>query len=354
MLHQQFLEHTLRLARTRRGFCAPNPSVGSIIVSDNKVIAEGYHDGPGTPHAEIMALQQVNHPLNNATMYVSLEPCSHWGKTPPCFDAIVKSGIKQVIFAYSDPNPLTKKINIIDAFHQKGITCQQIRHEGIEAFYQSYHYWMLNKRPYVTAKIAQSLDGKIGGANRERVKLTEEPLDKLTHQYRFASDMILTTADTIIQDDPKLNVRFKKNVYHKTIVILDRTLKLSGNEKVFKNAKKVIRFYDKNMKIELMDDEKTTHFPVSSYEDKLELMEVFQVLGELGCHDVWIEAGGTLFTHCLQRKLLNRVLLYIVPSYLGEHTFSAYQSDSLYHFSDKAKVTWQVMDQALVGQFEFN
>lgn len=353
MSHKPFLDHTLRLAESQRGACAPNPSVGAIVVSDGRVVAEGIHNGPGTPHAEIVAIKQSKTSLENAILYVTLEPCSHWGKTPPCFDAIIQSGIKHVVFGYSDPNPLTKKINIIEAFKQQGIRCDHVEHEGITAFYHSYQYWMTHKRPFVTAKIAQSLDGKIAGPQKEVVKLTGETLDIQTHQHRAASDMILTTAETIKQDNPQLTVRLNGECYGKIVVILDRTLKLTGSEQVFESAKQVICFYDKERKPNEADTDKRRYIPVSSIDNKLNLDAVLDILGGLGCHDLWIESGASLFSYCLSKGLLNRLLLYIEPCYLGLNHFSAYQGLEPYLFKEHASLSWQVIDDSMIADIAF-
>lgn len=353
MSHKPFLDHTLRLANTRRGVCAPNPSVGAIVVSDGKILATGVHESPGSPHAEIVALNQLKAPPRDAILYVSLEPCSHWGKTPPCFDGIIRAGIKHVVFAYSDPNPLTKKINIIEAFKQKGIKCEHVNHDEIALFYQSYQHWMIHKRPYVTAKIAQSLDGKIAGPKREVVKLTGQALDLFTHQQRLVSDMILTTAQTVIQDDPALTVRLDGEVIGKTVVILDRELRLTGREQVFQLAKKIICFYDKERKTNIVDSDKIVYIPVSSNDNKLNIDAIFNILGELGCHDLWIESGAMFFSSCLRAGLLNRLLLYIEPCYLGKQHLSAYQGLTPYLFKENASVTWRVVDNSMIAQFEF-
>jgi diaminohydroxyphosphoribosylaminopyrimidine deaminase/5-amino-6-(5-phosphoribosylamino)uracil reductase len=355
MSHRDYLLQTLELAKTRRGFCAPNPSVGALIEQHGQVIAKGVTQSPGSHHAEIMALRDVEGLTDSATLYVSLEPCTHWGKTPPCFDEIIKSGIKKVVFAFFDPNPLLKRVDTIKAFEDKGVSCEQVNIPEIEAFYLSYLYWTTHNRPFVTAKIAQSLDGKIAGPDGETIQLTGDTLAQFTHKQRLETDFILTTAHTVLNDNPKFNVRYKNTITEKTLGIVDSKLRLNGTENVFKHTKKIVIFYDENLVLNDTNRIKQVDYhPVKKTASGLSLSRVIELIGRMGIHDVWLEGGGCCFTHSLLEKYLNRVYLYITPIFLGESHKNTYQSDLTYTFNNNSKIKWRVEENELIGCFDFD
>jgi diaminohydroxyphosphoribosylaminopyrimidine deaminase/5-amino-6-(5-phosphoribosylamino)uracil reductase len=228
-----YLCAALTQAQVNRGFCSPNPAVGAIIVKDHKVLATGFHLGPGTHHAEVDAIKKLS-PAETAgaTIYISLEPCCHFGRTPPCTDALIQAGIKRVVYGYEDPNPLVKgkSQSLLQAAN---ISCDYLPIAEIDAFYQSYSHWHLTKMPFITAKIALTLDGKMAGKLGQPIAITGPALQEFTHQSRKLSDAILTTAETILKDDPQLNIRLKNTIFTKPIYILDRQLKVSPEARIF-------------------------------------------------------------------------------------------------------------------------
>jgi len=199
-----YLEQALQMAQLRRGFCAPNPSVGAVIVSGETIISRGHHVAAGHPHAEVDALKKLPTVPKDARMFVTLEPCCHYGKTPPCTNAIIEAGIKEVIYAFRDPNPIVAGKGEL-VLQEAGIDCRQVSHPEIDRFYQSYAYWQANKKPWVTAKLAMTLNGKIAKEKGEPIAITSPALQEVTHQLRKQADGILTTVKTILADDPQLN-----------------------------------------------------------------------------------------------------------------------------------------------------
>ncbi len=316
-LHQAY-----ELAKLRRGFCSPNPSVGAVIVKNNKILATGYHQGAGSPHAEPDALKKLNNSAQGATLYVTLEPCCHFGRTPPCTNAIIKAGIQRVVYGFHDPNPLVAGKGEAQ-LKAAGITCDYLPLPEITHFYESYHYWQTTKKPFITAKIALSLDGKIAGKSGEPIQITGEALKEFTHYSRQNSDAILTTAKTIIQDDPRLNVRTEDEVIAKPLYILDTALTLQTTAKIFKTAKSVTIFYtdDKNHdseRLEALAAEGATCVAMKSNQHGLDLNQVISHIGQDGIHDLWIEAGGKCFSAFLREKLLKKAYIYIAPKWIGE------------------------------------
>ena len=196
-MHEKFLLAHLNKPSLDKDLCAPNPSVGAVAVQNGNIIAQAYHQGAGTPHAEQLLLAQIPPKTPGISLYITLEPCNHWGKTPPCVDAIIEYGIEEVYFSYLDPNPLVHEI-ILQINYVPRDKGNSFPLDEINEFYQSYTHWTLTKKPRVTVKIAQTLDGKIGHAAGDRLILSNSLCAQFTHQMRAATDVILTTARTII------------------------------------------------------------------------------------------------------------------------------------------------------------
>jgi len=307
-----FLLKALDLAKIRRGFCAPNPSVGAVIVSETgDILATGYHLAAGQPHAEVDALKKLNGKAPGATIYITLEPCCHFGRTPPCTNAIIDAGIKHVVYGMGDANPVVSgKSKAILA--QKNISCEQIELPEITEFYRSYRYWHRTKMPYVTAKIALSLDGKIAGEKGEPIQITGPVAKKITHEYRHHSDAILTTAKTIRCDNPQLNARGEE-IIAKPIYILDRELTLSLDATIFSTAKSVTLFHGPHVTAE----KNIRCIEVPETNGKLDLLSVMKHIGQDGIHDLWIEAGGLCFSECVKQGIAQTLLIYVAPRWLG-------------------------------------
>lgn len=322
-IHRDYLLNALSLAEIRKGFCAPNPSVGAIIVSQNgEILSKGYHLGPGLPHAEVVALNNLsqNHNLDAATMYVTLEPCCHTGRTPPCTTAIINSGIKNVIYGYSDPNPIVSGGGE-DMLRAANVICEHISIPEIDRFYLSYQYWHKTKLPYVTAKIAMTIDGKIAGKNSIPIKITCDSLNNITHKYRKQHDAILTTAKTVILDNPQLNVRLDNEVTAKPLYILDGKLNLPLNAKVFSTASSITVFHSENIqndKYQQLQSAGVRCIKVSINKNLLDLNEIIRIIGNDGVHELWVEAGGECFASFVKNNLVQRTLIYIAPHTVNE------------------------------------
>ncbi|MCE3239348.1 MAG: ribD [Gammaproteobacteria bacterium] len=335
-----YLIQALELAKLRRGFCAPNPAVGAVITLEDKVLATGYHFAAGSLHAEIDALQKLNSKAIGATIYVTLEPCCHWGKTPPCTDALIHAGIKRVVYGYRDPNPSVGDKSAV-LLQAKGISCEHIALPEIDEFYESYQYWHHKKMPFVTAKIALSLDGKIAGKLGKRIQITGQALQKFTHAARKTTDAILTTVKTIMCDDPKLNARETNETIAKPLYILDSKLQLSPLMTVFKTAQSLTVFYaeDTQNQLQKLTDLGVRCIQLNKSIQGVDLHQVIKAIGQEGIHDLWVEAGGKCFSALVMEKLVQRALIYIAPRWIGEG-----QAAFADHFSlDLAgcKIHWQ-------------
>lgn len=356
-MHEHFLMVALAKAKERLGFCSPNPAVGACIVHRGELVISAHHYACGKAHAEQNALlefQKMGYQADETTvLYVTLEPCNHWGKTPPCTSMIVDSGIKKVVYAYKDPNPVVSQANTEKLLKASGVDCQIIEVEAIDDFYKPYLYWMKNKRPYVTSKMAQSLDGKIGASKNKPFALSKEPLNTLTHQMRLESDGILTTAKTVLSDNCRLNVRLADKIIAKPVFILDRNLRLSGNEAVFQSASKVVIFHDAAKKPGF-SHQKTDFVASKVIDNGFVIADILDYLGqELGVHHLFVEAGGLLFSELLAKNLINQAHIYMTPYLLGANAPSLYQGDSPCYLPDSAFVSMKPYGNQWLYTFDF-
>ena len=349
-MHKQFMLAALEQAWLGRGFCAPNPSVGAVAVQHGKIIAQSWHHGAGTPHAEIVLLEQLPKYCPDITIYVTLEPCNHWGRTPPCVNALLKQGIKHVVYAYADPNPVVSVNNTPDLLKKQGVSVLHYPLPEIDRFYQSYTHWINTHKPWVTVKLAQTFDGKIAAAGCVRAFLSNPLCAEFTHQNRKHSDIILTTARTVNLDDPLLNVRLHGDQIAKPVAIIDSQLRLNPDAKVLKQASHCHVYHDATHSGGRIYAHCSYH-PMPSAEGHVDLSAVIEHLGRLGYHDIWVEAGGELFTALHEAGLVNKAYVYLVPKVLGEAAIPAYHNIDI--FSNTHAVSWQAMGDNMIATFDW-
>ncbi|WP_419420861.1 bifunctional diaminohydroxyphosphoribosylaminopyrimidine deaminase/5-amino-6-(5-phosphoribosylamino)uracil reductase RibD [Legionella sp. D16C41] len=348
-MYREFMLAALKQAWLGRGICAPNPSVGSVAVHNNQIIARAWHQGAGNAHAEQSVIQQLPAALKNITLYVTLEPCNHWGRTPPCVAAIINSNVKRVVFGFRDPNPVVAANDTPYILREQGIEVEHFPLPEIDEFYQSYYYWTNTKRPWVTAKLAQTLDGKIAGLQGKQIQLSNEKCKEFTHYQRLYTDVILTTARTVINDNPALDVRLPAISQQKPIAIVDTNLSLAKavtELKIFQTAKHCHIYHDEKIKVEELRANCTYH-AMPAVQGQLDLNAVITHLGELGYHDIWVEAGGKFFSALHQQSLVQKTYLYLVPSFLEKEATQAYHGDNF--FNKPHKVSWIEQEDNMIA-----
>lgn len=302
----QFMLLALRQAQLGLGSCAPNPAVAAVVVRNGQCIAQGYHHGPGQPHAEVEALQSVESP-SDCELYVTLEPCCHQGRTPPCTDFIISKRLKKVYFGYFDPNPAVAGRGQ-QLLQQAGIICEYLALPEIDLFYRPYHYWWQYQRPWVTAKLAISDQHEVAiGA------LTNSACQFFTHQQRLQHDALLTTVATIINDDPLYNARLIDPAIKKPLYILDREARLPLSARILQSCAPVIIFYhqatDSRLAALVSAGVECRYTPLCG--TQLDLNHCLMSIGADGRHSLWVEAGATCFSSFLRQGLAHKVLVYI-------------------------------------------
>lgn len=355
----QYMAHALRLAERGLYTTDPNPRVGALVVKDGVVVGEGFHHRAGEPHAEPLALAQAGEQTWGATAYVTLEPCSHHGRTPPCADALIRAGVERVVAAMQDPNPLVA-----------GQGLQRLREAGIQV-----ECGLLEKRarrlnpgfikrmerglPFVRCKMAMSLDGRTAMADGESQWITGPEARRDVQFFRARSSAILTGIGTVLADDPSLNVRLSPAELHDLgpdypirqpmRVVLDSALRMSpearmltlpGETRIFcchRNEAKAERLRLAGTRVEVMDGE-----------GRLDLEKTLRRLAELAINEVWLEAGSTLAGAAMASGLVDELILYVAPHLMGDGARGLFHLPGLRHMSDRIEL--EITDVRALGR----
>jgi diaminohydroxyphosphoribosylaminopyrimidine deaminase/5-amino-6-(5-phosphoribosylamino)uracil reductase len=326
-----FMQQALELAAKGKGYVSPNPMVGCVIVDEQQhVIGQGYHEKFGQAHAEINALKRVKNKdsLKNATVYVSLEPCSHYGKTPPCALALGKLPLKRVVVAMEDPNPKVQGKGISHLKAQGIQVDVGLLEQQAEALNEVFLHVHRTHSPLVILKIAQTLDGYMAAADGDSQWISSEASRKLVHQWRAEYDGVMVGRNTALIDNPRLTVRHLKGRQPRRIV-LDANLELPQELNLFSDE-----FEEKTIRVacnasayqELADPMlemlKSNYFRgdtllAQEKDGHIDLEDAFRQLLRHGIHSVLVEAGPTLATALLKQELVDKLEIFIAPKLLG-------------------------------------
>ncbi|MBI4051491.1 MAG: bifunctional diaminohydroxyphosphoribosylaminopyrimidine deaminase/5-amino-6-(5-phosphoribosylamino)uracil reductase RibD [Elusimicrobia bacterium] len=304
----------LKLARRGLGRVSPNPMVGCVLVKKGKKIGEGYHSFFGGPHAEVAALKNAGTAARGSTAYVNLEPCNHWGKTPPCTQSLIRSGIRRAVIAMRDPNPIAK--GGIPTLLSSGI---QVRTGILELearqLNRPYLTNILQKRPYVILKAASSLDGKISTASGKSKWITSAKARAAGHKWRSEVDAILVGINTIIKDDPSLTSHGQGR--DPIRVILDTHFKISSHAKVLKNTGTTVIATALKLAPPRFRKEEVHVLHVPRKNGELDLRQVLKELARMGIGTLLVEGGASVHTSFLQEDLADEARIFLAPKLIG-------------------------------------
>ena len=314
------MQLAIELARKGEGKVNPNPMVGAVIVRDGIVIGEGYHEKYGEGHAEVNAFKSLKEDPSEATMYVTLEPCSHYGKTPPCVDKIVENNIKRVVIGMIDPNPLVAGKGV-DKLKKAGIEVKVgILEDECKKLNEVFIKYILSKKPFVVLKAAMSLDGKIATRTGESKWITSEKSRLEVHNLRNKLSGIMVGVNTVIKDDPELTCRIQ-NGSNPIRIIVDSILRIPMNSKVLQNNdNKTIIATTKRANMKNMQELLKKNIKVLIIEEKngqVNLNALIKKLGELNIDSILLEGGGTLNYSALEENIVDKVMIYISPKIIG-------------------------------------
>ncbi|MBN2028807.1 bifunctional diaminohydroxyphosphoribosylaminopyrimidine deaminase/5-amino-6-(5-phosphoribosylamino)uracil reductase RibD [bacterium] len=318
------MNRVLQLAKKGMGCVSPNPLVGSLIVKNDRILSEGYHAYFGGPHAERVALLQLSEQeRHNATLYVNLEPCCHQGKTPPCTDLIIESKLHRVVIGTLDPNPLVHGKGI-DILHKSGIqVLTDVLKNRCRKLNEPYFKYITTSKPYVTLKIAQTLDGKIATDQGYSRWITGESARRMVHRLRKEHDAILVGAGTVIHDDPELTVRMVRGKSPKRI-ILDRFLDIPLKSRVLhhpesQNTIIVTTPKVSHDKIKEIKEMGITHWSIESDSNgSIHFPTLWRNMVTEGIISVLVEGGKEVLTSFMRLGEVDRIIVCMAPIFFGE------------------------------------
>lgn len=318
-----YMKRALELAAKGRGRTSPNPMVGAVVVKSGRVIAEGYHRQAGRDHAEVVALNQAGRRARGSTMYVTLEPCCHIGCTGPCTEAIILGGVARVVYASADPNPVVGGKGD-RALRRAGVKVERglLRAEA-ETLNEAYHAFHLNRRPFVTLKMAQTLDGRIATATGDSQWISSPRSLKLAHQMRAENDAVMVGMGTVRSDNPALTVRLVKGKNPYRIVVGGRG-KIPADSQVFlKNSDLKTILAAPARILEQFTFRKRWRGLVCweigcDRTGRLDLPDLMRKAVVFGVQSILVEGGSALATSLLGARLVDKLVLVVAPKMIGE------------------------------------
>ena len=318
-----FMEMALDLAEKGRGFTSPNPMVGAVVVKDGIVVGSGYHEAVGKAHAEVNAIKDAGNLAKEATLFVTLEPCNHHGRTPPCTDKIKDAGISRVVVAMKDPNPDVKGSGI-DYFKKRGIDISSGLYEDIaKRLNEAYIKYVQTKRPFVIIKCAATLDGRIATRTGDSKWVSGKESRAFVHRLRHAVDAIMVGIDTVKKDNPRLTTRLDGMKGSDPIrIILDTHLSISEDAKILhidSDSDTIIATGESASKDQKAAIEKKGVWILqSSFKDGLiDLDILIESLGDLGITSLLIEGGSRVIASSLAARIVDKVIFFYAPRILG-------------------------------------
>lgn len=321
----------LELAAQGRTSTQPNPRVGCVIAFGEQVIGEGWHQRSGEPHAEVFALREAGERARGATAFVTLEPCNHHGRTPPCSEALIAAGIARVIYASGDPNPRVDGSGAA-RLREAGVVVEQgLRAAEGEELNLGFFSRMRRQRPWLRLKMAASLDGRTATASGESQWITSDAAREDVQRWRAESAAILSTSATVLADDPRLSARLD-SARQPLRVLLDRDGRIPKRARVFAEPGEVLHLTSKEIALEASG--------------RLSLPAVLSTLNALEINEVWTEAGATLAGSLITANLVDELVIYLAPMLLGSEgrPLAALQIDRLLDAS-----RWQTTDLRQIG-----
>ena len=343
------MAQAIKLATKGRYTTDPNPRVGCIMVKGDKIIGKGWHERAGQGHAEINALNNAGD-ISGATVYVTLEPCNHHGKTPPCSDALIKAGVKRVVVAMQDPNPLVSGKGL-QQLRDAGITVNcGLLEQNARALNPGFIKRIATGKPWVISKMAMSLDGRTAMASGESKWITSAESREDVHRLRAESSAILTGINTVLMDNPSLNARLADiDVVQPVRVVLDSKLQMPTTARIATLPGRTLLLTcasDEQKHLALTQAGFEVHC-LPAYRNQVDLNAVLTFLGQQQINQVLVETGATLNGVLLQQNLVDEWLVYIAPCILGSEGRGLFNLPEMYNMTDK--INLQITNMRQIG-----
>ena len=345
----EYMSQALRLAERGLYTATPNPRVGCVIVRDGKVVGEGWHVRAGTPHAEICALQQAGALAKGATLYVTLEPCNHYGRTPPCTDALIEAGVKCVIAAMPDPNPLVAKEGL-KKLQAAGIQVTfGLQQPEARELNNGFVMRMTRGTPWLRLKTASSLDGKTALNNGISQWITGAAARQDVHHWRARSCAMLTGIGTVLADDPLLTVRDVETTRQPLRVVLDSRLRMPPDAKILRGGNVIIITATQDQtRREKLQEKGAEVLHLADSAGQVDLKRTMQMLAGRGINEVTTEAGSALGGALIAAGLADELVIYLAPALLGDKARSMFELPKLNGMEGRREL--HLRDVRMVGR----
>ena len=319
-MERKYMERAIELAKRARGFTSPNPMVGAVIVKDGKVIGEGYHERCGELHAERNALASLTESAEGATIYVTLEPCCHYGKTPPCTEAIIEHKLAKVVIGSRDPNPLVSGKGAA-ILRKAGIeVVEDFIREECDAINPIFFHYITTKRPYVAMKYAMTMDGKIATRTGASKWITGEAARNHVQTLRHAYKGIMVGIGTVLADNPMLNCRMQGGI-DPVRIVCDTHLRIPMDCQIVQTADTIETILatstNEKEKIDQLIKKGVQILQIPEKDGCIDLNLLMQTLGEKGIDSILLEGGGRLNDSFLREKLIQKAYVYLAPKIFG-------------------------------------
>jgi diaminohydroxyphosphoribosylaminopyrimidine deaminase / 5-amino-6-(5-phosphoribosylamino)uracil reductase len=343
------MTQALRLAERGLYTTQPNPRVGCVIAHGEQVVGRGWHERAGQPHAEVFALREAGEHARGATAYVTLEPCAHHGRTPPCADALIAAGVARVVIAADDPFPQVAGRGV-EKLRAAGITVETgLLRDAARELNIGFFSRIERKRPWVRVKLAMSLDGRTALAHGESKWITGEAARADVQRWRARSSAILTGSGTVLADNPRLTVRLEDEAFTPPLrVVLDRRLRTPAGSHVLDGQVPTLVLHGADATVSDHRFDHVEQVVVAGQNGVLDLHAVLTMLAERGCSEVHVEAGPTLCGALFAAGLADELLLYIAPLVLGDSARPLLHLPSLSSMADRWSL--RTIDQRQLGQ----
>ncbi len=345
-----YMAEALRLAEQGLYTTDPNPRVGCVLVKDGKIIGRGFHHKAGEAHAEVQALEQAGEQARGAGVYVTLEPCAHFGRTGPCADALIEAGVTRVVAAMQDPNPRVAGKGFGKLGTARIATASGLLEAQARQLNPGFISRMTRGRPWVRSKLGVSLDGRTALGTGESKWITGEAARQDAQRWRARSSAILTGIGTVLSDDPSLSVRLEGNWRQPMRVVVDAQLRIPATAKLFQAPGRVhiVTLETGGGRHKAVTAAGATVMVLPTVEGRVDLVALMERFAEMECNEILVEAGAALNGALLKAGLLDELLIYMAPQLLGDTARGMFSLPPLANMAQRLQL--QLSDVRMVGE----
>lgn len=318
--HLYYMRLAMKLALKARGETSPNPMVGALVVKKGRIVGKGFHRKAGLAHAEVVALDEAGKEAEGSTLYVTLEPCRHFGRTPPCVHKIIESGVKEVFVGMIDPNPLNNGKGVKILRENKIKVEAGFLEEELRKMNEPFIKYITRKVPFITVKVGQSLDGRIATRSGDSKWITSDKSRSMAHRLRSGYDAVMVGVNTLSRDNPKLDPWFSRK--HPVKIIVDSNLSTHDDANIFSSGSRVVIVTlpskpGQETENKQILEKKALILEAKEKNGQINLKDMMKKLARLGITSILVEGGGTLIGALFDEGLVDKALFFVSPKIIG-------------------------------------